>query len=264
MASAPLGTVASSAPSAAASAPLGTAASAAASAPLGTAASSADSAPLGVAGAPGAQAGTLGAALAALGLECVPLTSMRLSQAPWADGTVVLYADGGAAGNGTAGCRAGWGVAARAAGAEAAWAAWPGTGPPPPTLWAAAGPVAAGPVPASNNRGELSAVMAALAWVEWAAPASAAVVTDSEYAVNTLETWLPRWRRKGALAGKANLDLLTKCEALLARARARRPVALRHVRGHGRHPGADPAAAADRAGNHLADRLAAAGQPPAG
>jgi ribonuclease HI len=86
----------------------------------------------------------------------------------------------------------------------------------------------------TNNRMELSAIIAGLAALE--KPSNVTVVTDSQYVVNGMKSWIHNWRRKGwrnaSGAPVKNRDLW---EALDEHSRRHR-VKWEWIRGHAGHP----------------------------
>lgn len=204
--------------------------------------------------------GDAGRAVADVADATQALAALTLGAPP----AVLAFTDGSASANGAATCRAGWGVYVPAAPFECALAGVAGPFGHTEEV-RLCGPVPAGAVAPSNNRGELLAIMKALEWMLGLCqarpddhPRRLVVVSDSQYSVNTLIEWAPRWVAKGALAKQKNPDMIGPALAQLAALRAAGvDVRLVHVRGHGRdarmHPGAV-------AGNEAADRLAADGQ----
>lgn len=86
-------------------------------------------------------------------------------------------------------------------------------------------PAGGGLPPPSNNRGELTAIIEALKMATGLGDVT--ITSDSNISVNTLNTWLPGYRRKHgeeAAAGHyLNYDLLLAAEARLAEARGAEP-----------------------------------------
>jgi len=128
--------------------------------------------------------------------------------------------------------------------------------------------VADGFVAASNNRGELLGIIAALLMVIEHAGATAPapsktiyeIVSDSRISLMTLLEWLPKRRATNTTHKLKNMDLISIAEALLVRARARARIELVHVHSH-RKPPAASAPERDRVlwrGNATVDSLATA------
>lgn len=106
-----------------------------------------------------------------------------------------------------------------------------------------------GDQPTTNNRMELSAIIAALRWLDSARPAI--VWSDSQYVVRGCTEWRHGWRRRNWTRGRealANADLWQALDALLDS----RMVDIRWTRGH-----------AGTAGNERADELADLGRAEA-
>lgn len=114
----------------------------------------------------------------------------------------------------------------------------------------------------TNNRGEYLAfcyLMLHIARMRQAAPV--VVVLDSKLLIDTLEAWLPGWRKKGTLHEKKNVDLVLIADELLQLARRSAKVNLVHIRSHRAPPPVEDTQ------NHLywslndqADRLAGQGE----
>lgn len=174
-----------------------------------------------------------------------------------------LYTDGACAGNGRAGARASFAMVVPVAGRAAVV-----RGPVQPRAYALDGLTlrADGPALApSNNRGELLGIVHALLAVLSTLGAcdgdvpfgGAEIVSDSLLCIRTLDEWLPARRARGTAHELKNMDLVGIAEALLARARAKLPVRLTHVRSHRAAPARGSPGHAAWAGNDLADRQAA-------
>jgi ribonuclease HI len=110
----------------------------------------------------------------------------------------------------------------------------------------------------TNNRMELTAVLAALEWLGEAAGATEAgvtIATDSTYAMRGVSEWLPRWKKRGWKTGEggdvANRDIWERIDAAVA---AGSRLRWQYVPGHAGFPG-----------NERADEIAsefALGRPP--
>jgi len=116
--------------------------------------------------------------------------------------------------------------------------------------------------PQTNNRGELRAIQAAIDFVEtnkeelYSKFNTITVWSDSEYSINCLTKWLPKWRKSGWVKsdGKEiqNLDLIRSISDQLQR---NPKVMLQHVRAH--QVGKEHLF--PWSGNHIADELARKG-----
>jgi len=67
------------------------------------------------------------------------------------------------------------------------------------------------PCPATNNRGELLAILVAVQIIENLIPIGEEVeiVSDSEYCIKTLTEWYANWVEKGLLGTKLNIDIIS-------------------------------------------------------
>ncbi|WP_192497034.1 ribonuclease HI [Gulosibacter chungangensis] len=82
----------------------------------------------------------------------------------------------------------------------------------------------------TNNIGELTAILRAIQ----ANPNQPLhVLADSQYAINSVTTWGPAWRRKG-VTGKKNMELIFEIIDLVEARRATVPVTFEWVRAHDR------------------------------
>ncbi len=149
----------------------------------------------------------------------------------------VMFTDGGASDNGRAGCRASW--------------AWIAVTPD--------GIVARGsgmvPLTPSNNRGELSAIGGAVAWIDSSGTTAATIVSDSKLSIDTLTKWVAGWLAEPKkLAKRKNLDLIVPIHEQLTRLAGRGvTVRFRHVNSHRAEPG-DPEGRFLWRGNDIVDR----------
>jgi len=103
----------------------------------------------------------------------------------------------------------------------------------------------AGPVQ-TNNRAELTAILMAIRLhPEPSRPLR--IWTDSQYAINCINKWMPRWRsnnwKRGLDAEVSNKDLLQDIDQAIGSCKIR--PTLEHVKGHAGTPG-----------NEMADKLA--------
>lgn len=89
---------------------------------------------------------------------------------------------------------------------------------------------------ATNNQGELMAVLDLLRATEARAGEPLLVLCDSQYVINSVTQWMPGWKRRGwrKADGKPvlNRDLLEQLDQALAG----RDVQFRWVKGHAGHP----------------------------
>lgn len=159
--------------------------------------------------------------------------------------TLWIFTDGGAAANGRPGCTATW-----------AWYATDGH-----SSWVSRGNVETvvinkKTIPASNNRGELTALLSALAWAGGRAARHShiMIVSDSDYSINAITQWYPKWRSSGAIADKKNIDLISAANTAYNAIKPK--TTIRHMNSHQDEP-------ADRdstewfmwKGNDIADKL---------
>lgn len=89
---------------------------------------------------------------------------------------------------------------------------------------------------ATNNQGELMAVIDLLHATAHRADEPLVVICDSQYVINSITKWMPGWKRRGwrKADGKPvlNRELLEALDAALQR----RDVRLEWVKGHAGHP----------------------------
>lgn len=89
---------------------------------------------------------------------------------------------------------------------------------------------------ATNNQGELMAVLDLLHATEHRAAEPLHVLCDSQYVINSVTKWMPGWKRKGwrKADGKPvlNQELLKRLDAALSS----RQVTFEWVKGHAGHP----------------------------
>jgi uracil-DNA glycosylase len=139
---------------------------------------------------------------------------------------VIVAGDGAARGNGKRGCRASWAFCVYESGH---------------VVHSASGEVESSDTnPATNNRGELQALKNALEYVETRYPDhDVCVLSDSEYSLNTISDWAPKWfanpvRRE--LDKKKNLDIIRPVVDCIDRISMTRRVLFEHVNGHQDEP----------------------------
>lgn len=167
-------------------------------------------------------------ALAAIATDTTPVITAPVLGSPLVlkpPNTLWVFTDGGATANGRAACSATW-----------AWYATDGN-----ASWVSRGIVEAAVVggqtiPPSNNRGELTALLAALAWIskEGAKHSHVMVISDSEYSINSITDWYPKWKATGKLAEKKNIDLIAAAHTSYASIKSK--TTIQHTRGHGDEP----------------------------
>ena len=89
---------------------------------------------------------------------------------------------------------------------------------------------------ATNNQGELMAVLDLLRATEVRAEEPLRILCDSQYVINSVTQWMPGWKRRGwrKADGKPvlNRELLEQIDAALAG----RSVSFEWVKGHAGHP----------------------------
>lgn len=161
-----------------------------------------------------------------------------------------IFTDGGSEANGRAACRASWGFYIT----DGTLCARPcGIVP---------GAIIPGQVfQASNNRGELYAVLAGLEYVQRNVAAlmgtTIYIISDSEYSIGAINCWVDGWIADPTKqCGKKNLDLILGARAILSSLERTHAVQFGHMRSHRREP-ADPESPHwfTWAGNDKADRL---------
>lgn len=116
---------------------------------------------------------------------------------------------------------------------------------------------------ASNNRGELMAIMTSLKYIadNKTKLANITIVSDSEYSINSITKWAPNWLKdpiKNKLSEKKNMDLIKPAIEYLREIRQLNAVSFRHIKSHTKAP-------VDKAsfewflwnGNDTADKLCA-------
>lgn len=140
--------------------------------------------------------------------------------------TVYLGTDGGSRGNGKADCRASWAFVIWKDGAQ---------------TYTESGLVdSTKDNPATNNRGELTAIQRGLAHIDKNIPGTdVVVISDSEYSLNTVSEWAPRWYsnpKKYELDKKKNLDIVKPCIDTIERLRSNRKIKFEHVNSHQEEP----------------------------
>ena len=170
-----------------------------------------------------------------------PVAMTASDPRPLDENILWVFTDGGASSNGGAGC-------------IASWAFYMTDGV---HKWAASGRVANVTIAgkqytASNNRGELTAILNALKCVElFPAVKPVVVVSDSEYSIKCITEWVIGWKRKGLLDTKANTDLILPAHDLVIKRGG--SIVFRHIRSHKQMP----AGGEDRflwLGNDMVDR----------
>jgi ribonuclease HI len=93
-------------------------------------------------------------------------------------------------------------------------------------------------ITATNNRGELTALLKGLQWVEKNMTNdtnNVTVLVDSTYCMNTVDKWMDNWflnPKKYKLETRPNLDLLTEIKKLLTALRTKRLVKFMHINSH--------------------------------
>lgn len=160
---------------------------------------------------------------AMLNIPTDPILGSPLVLAP--PPTLWVFTDGGAKANGRRHCSAAW-----------AWYATDGK-----AAWVSRGKVAPAviggkTIPPSNNRGELTALLSALAWASGnhIRYSQIMVISDSDYSIKAITTWFPGWKAKGALADKKNIDLITAANLSYESIRAK--TTINHTRSHQDEP----------------------------
>ncbi len=93
---------------------------------------------------------------------------------------------------------------------------------------------------ATNNRGELSAIIKLLEATR-TTQHDLTIVADSQYAINAITKWLPGWKKRGwkKADGKpvVNKDLMIQLDELMTEAEAAgRNITFQWIKGHAGHP----------------------------
>lgn len=83
----------------------------------------------------------------------------------------------------------------------------------------------------TNNRMEFTAAFAGMNWMDRNGQSAATIHSDSQLLVNTMETWVWGWERKGFRKARKNLDIIQPMHDL----RKRLTLHWRWVRGHNGH-----------------------------
>jgi uracil-DNA glycosylase len=145
--------------------------------------------------------------------------------------TIWIFTDGGSSANGKANCKAayGWYITD---GEKVAFSS--GLVPE----------VSLGLVyKASNNRGELTAILSAVEFMESRLEldefcgSKIIVVSDSEYSINSITVWIYNWERDMTKhADKKNLDLIQPAKNLVERLKKKYKVEFRHMNSHQDEP----------------------------
>lgn len=118
---------------------------------------------------------------------------------------------------------------------------------------------------ASNNRGELTAVLNGLNWiVEHELNQSAdqlTIVSDSEYTIKSITVWYPKWKAENKLFERKNIDLIEKIVVAKDKLSGAVKVNVRHEYSHTAEP-TEPFAKFLWSGNDMADKLCQAALKP--
>lgn len=87
---------------------------------------------------------------------------------------------------------------------------------------------------ATNNRGELTAIMKALQCVvDEGLLGDIVIISDSEYSLKSIDIWSRNWiLNPKKMEGKANMDLINTSRDIIDEMRKTRKVTLTHVRSH--------------------------------
>lgn len=93
---------------------------------------------------------------------------------------------------------------------------------------------------ATNNRGELSAIIELLEATQ-DTKHDLTILADSQYAINSITKWMPGWKKKGwkKSDGKPviNKDLMVRLDELMTAAKAAdRSITFQWIKGHSGHP----------------------------
>ena len=108
--------------------------------------------------------------------------------------------------------------------------------------------------PASNNRGELTAILVALKQsLLFQNNNDVEIVSDSLISIKTFEEWLPKRKTKGTASEMANYDLIEEIDELLTANRKIKKITFTHVYSH-----TNDMKFINKVGNDRVDRLATA------
>lgn len=88
---------------------------------------------------------------------------------------------------------------------------------------------------ATNNQGELMAILALLNETDVAADRPLHILCDSQYAINSVTVWLPGWKRRGWRKSNGKPVLNQELIQSLDQALTGREVSFEWVRGHTGH-----------------------------
>lgn len=141
--------------------------------------------------------------------------------------TIWIFTDGGSSANGKANCKAayGWYITD---GEKVAFS----SGLVPEAVLGLV-------YKASNNRGELTAILSAVEFMDSRlqldefSGSKIIVVSDSEYSINSITTWIYTWERDMVKhADKKNLDLIQPAKNIVERLKTKYKVEFRHMNSH--------------------------------
>jgi uracil-DNA glycosylase len=141
-----------------------------------------------------------------------------------------VFTDGGSKGNGSAKCVASYG-----------WYVTDGEKVAADTGIVPAVDLAGSVYRASNNRGELTAILSAIEFVRDHGSefsfSSITIVSDSEYSIKSITDWIYKWEKDPAKAAdKKNLDLISAAKNIVEKLKLNVKVVFRHVRSHQPEP----------------------------
>lgn len=159
------------------------------------------------------------------------------------------FTDGGATANGKATCKASWGYYIHMVGSNNT------------TTHRASGIVPAVKIGgakfnSSNNRGEITALVKAIEWLEESSyPHDIEIVSDSKYLIDCLTKWIPKWIREDKTAEKKNTDLLIPLYQRIHK--MPNVINFKHVNSHRIAPAVNTPEYFYWYGNDIADKLCA-------
>lgn len=93
-------------------------------------------------------------------------------------------------------------------------------------------PASGGKLNTTNNVMELTAILNAMAWLQLQSDPPATIFSDSQYAVNAVNSWAQGWEKKGWIRKGGPIKNLDLIKALLSSKRDLPHLKLKWVKGH--------------------------------